>query len=145
MIYFFIKNWSIGIILFIICMSIAIKPELITKYGYTNKVINNIVRYISLLLIILWILPHKELSIDTLGYFKNKNSYIQEIICNVKETDSSVWFFFAQKSILCKNNDRFTDVFTSRFYSKGDILKIKYLPESKLIVDVENIKEKGKK
>jgi len=144
MLYFFIKNWSIGIIGFIIFISIAIKPEFITKYGYTNNVINNIVRYISLLLVVLWILPHKELAIDTLGYLKNKNTYIQETTCKVKKTYNSVWFFFAQKSILCKNNDRFVDIFTSRFYSEGDILKVKYLPESKLIIDVENIQE-GKK
>ena len=139
MIYFFIKVWIIGFIGFAIFFAIAVNPSFITKYGHTSNVIDNVVRYISILLFLVWVFPHKDLAIDTYGYLSGGSSYIEEERCHVKKTYNSVWFFFAQKGILCENGNRFLDIFTKRSYSKGETLNVTYLPKSTLIIDVKNM------
>ena len=139
MIYLFFKNWAFGGIVFFLFAYVAISPSLITKYGFTNAIIDNVVRVMAIILFILWIIPHVGLFLDTENYLVKGDSYLRNKECVVKKRDNSVWFFFAQKSILCEGGEQFVDRFTNRIYYEGDVLKITYLPETTLIFRVDKV------
>lgn len=137
--YVLMKNWIIAFIVFGSIIIVIINPSFITKYGNISASLNNIVRGFAAFILILWLIPHKSLLVDTLGYLKNGKRYVQSDICTVSEIQRTIWFFFVQKSIICTNGKRYVDRFTSRFYNKGDKLEIKYLPKATLIVNVRKL------
>jgi len=142
MFYILIKNWIVAIIGFIIFIIIIINPSFVTKYGIRTTTIDNMVRVFSIFLLLIWFIPHKSLFFDTVGYLKNGEKYLHKDMCTVKEIQKTVWFFFAQKSIICKNGKSYVDRFTSRFYHMGDKLDITYFPETTLIADTKTVEEK---
>ena len=133
------KNWVIGCVGFVFFALTSIKPSLITKYGYTNSTIDNIVRAFSILLFLLWIIPYSSLFLDSVNYFSKGDNYLINKECTVEKKYSSVWFFFAQKRIRCEDSSVFVDTFTGRFFYEGDVFKITYLPDTKLIVKAEKL------
>jgi hypothetical protein len=140
--YILIKNWIVAFVIIIILCVIIINPHLITKYGLRTKTLDNIIRVVALIFLLLWFIPNKSLFLDTINYLKKGKRYVQSDICKVVEVQRTNWFFFAQKSIICSNNKSYVDRFTTKFYHKGDILEIKYLPETKLIVEVDTRRRK---
>lgn len=139
MFYLLVKNWIMAFIGISIFIVVIINPYLITKYGVRTITIDNIVRIFAMFLLLIWLIPHKSLLLDTVGYLKNGEQYIQIDTCIVSEIQRTTWFFFAQKSLICENNKSYVDRFTSRFYSKNDKLEIKYLPKTTLIINIEKI------
>jgi hypothetical protein len=135
-----IKNLFVFVLLEILYLSILIRPDLITRFGHTSKTIDNVVRFFSLLLLVFGIIAIWPVLVDSINYLFKGNNYIRSKVCEVKWVNKSVWFFFAQQVINCKDGDSFVDRFTTKIYSPGEIVNVKYLPRSKLIVDTEILK-----
>jgi len=133
--YVLIKNSLINICMILLFIIVFVKPGVVTKYGVRTKTIDNVVRAFAFLLLLIALIPAKDLMIDFYGFLKSGNRYLQKATCEVIRETHTVWFSFAQRVIYCSNGQHFVDRFTSSFYHEGERYELIYLPKTRLIVD----------